>query len=64
MKSTWPNVFKLFVASSKVQEQSKSINQFTTGQLTNCDLLILSDIESFSKDVVGLFKALLGLQKK
>lgn len=64
MKSTWPNVLKLFVQPSRVQEQSKVINQFTSGQLTNCDLLILSDVQSVSKDVVGLFKALLGRDSK
>lgn len=51
---------KLFVSASRVQEQSKIITPFTAGQLENCDLLILSDVQSISKDVVGLLKALLG----
>lgn len=45
---------------SRVQEQSKTINQFTAGQLENCDLLILSDVQHMTKDLVGLFKALVG----
>lgn len=60
MKSTWPKVLKLFVPRSRVQEQSKVMNQFTTGQLENCDFFILSDVQSMRKEVVGLFKALLG----
>jgi hypothetical protein len=43
-----------------VQEQSKTINQFTAGQLEHCDLLILSDVQHMTKDLVGLFKALVG----
>lgn len=33
MKSTWPNVLKLLVAKSRVQEQSKQITPFTADQL-------------------------------
>lgn len=60
MKSTWPNLLKILVPPSRVQEQSKIITPFTAGQLENCDLLILSDVQSISKDVVGLLKAFLG----
>ena len=60
MKSTWPNFVKLLVDPRRVQEQAKQITPFTSGQLENCHLLILSDVQSISKDVVGLLKALVG----
>jgi phage/plasmid-associated DNA primase len=69
MKSTWPNVIKLLVKPNRIQEQSKIITPFTAGQLEACDLLILSDVQTISKEVVGLLKAIVGrdtitLQKK
>lgn len=59
-KSVWADLIKKLVHPGAVQEFNRHQNQFSVGQLANCEVLIVSDLTRITEKQVEVLKRVLG----
>lgn len=59
-KTLWADLAKRLIPKSRIQEFSRTQNQFTAGQLEHCSLLIVSDLVELSSKQFEVIQRILG----